>query len=159
MIQRVQSLLLLGVVLIACALFFLPLSEKTSIDTTTGQASLQTLSITSISTTIDTGAPLTVRATYVLIAVNFVVLIIALITIFLFKNRPLQLRLSMIGGLLVTVQLILIFYYSEGMEPTAFKPHYLSGVYLVAVQVLLFMVARRFIRKDEMLVRAADRIR
>ena len=159
MIQRIQSLMLLGVVAIACALFMLPLSEKTATGTTGDAVAVHTLSITHISATNETGESQTVAATYLLMALNLGILVLAAVTISLYKNRPLQLRLSMMGGLLVMVQLILIFYYSEGMGTGTTKPHYLAGVYLVALQVLLFMAARRFIRRDEMLVRAADRIR
>ena len=50
-------------------------------------------------------------------------------TIFQYKNRPAQLRLSMLGGLLATVFLVLIFYFSENMGHGSERPHYLAGVY------------------------------
>jgi len=159
MIQRIQSLFLLGVVLMSASLFFMPLSEKSVVDSTTGTATLHTLTVTGITLVNGSEAPQIVLKTFMILIVNLLLLALAAYTIFIYKKRQLQIKLCMLGGLLAAVQLILIFYYSENMGLTSLKPHYLAGVYLVAAQVLLFMAARRFIRKDDMLVRAADRIR
>jgi hypothetical protein len=159
MIQRIQSLFLLGVVILAVALFFVPVSEKTVTETTTGEISHYVLSITNVSMAKGGELPQIISVNYPVLIVNLLILILAATTLFLFKNRPLQIRLSMLGSLVSTILLILIFYYSENMGDVQLKPHYQAGVYLIAVQVFLFMAARRSIRKDEMLVRAADRIR
>ncbi|MBL0073072.1 MAG: DUF4293 family protein [Bacteroidetes bacterium] len=68
-------------------------------------------------------------------------------------------RMCMLAGVFAAIELILVFYYSEEMEVKTARAHYLAGVYLIAVQVFLLLASRRAIRKDEMLVRAADRIR
>ncbi|HMT30315.1 MAG TPA: DUF4293 domain-containing protein [Bacteroidia bacterium] len=158
MIQRIQSLFLLGVVIISTALFFVPLSEKTYIDSVSGSETKLELYVTkSISVTgtekatIGNNIPLTI--------VNLLILLASLFIIFQFKNRISQMKLSMLTSLFTMVFLILVFYYSEAMGPETSKAHYLPGVYLIAVQVFLLLAARRFIRKDEMLVRSADRIR
>lgn len=70
-----------------------------------------------------------------------------------------QLKLSMLTGLFTIVLMILAFYYSEEMGTADTRAHYLAGIYLIAAQVFLLLAARRAIRKDEMLVRSADRIR
>jgi hypothetical protein len=158
MIQRIQSLLLLGVALASIALFFVPFSEKTVGTSGTETAAHFLLTINGVSVTgSDQGSP--AMWGYVLLLTNLLIMALSAYSIFLYKNRPAQIRLCMFGGLLATVFLVVIFYYSENMGPETERPHYLAGVYLVALQVFLLLGARRFIRKDEMLVRAADRIR
>ncbi len=159
MIQRIQSLFLLGVVLIAVALFFIPISEKSVTEATTGEISVYTLNLAEVSLLKGSEAAQPVSSNYALMIGNLLLLTMAAYTIFLFKNRMAQMRLCMLGSLLAAVQLVLIFYYSEAMGAETTKAHYLPGVYLVAVQVFLLLASRRSIRKDEMLVRAADRIR
>ncbi len=159
MIQRIQTLFLLGVVLMSGALFFIPLSEKSVTDVTSGEVSKYTMLLADVTLQAGSEAPELVETNYPILIVNLLLLVMSLYTIFIFKNRPAQIRLSMLGGLLAAVQLILIFYYSDAMGPVNITAHYLPGVYLVAAQVFLLLAARRFIRKDEMLVRAADRIR
>jgi len=157
MIQRVQTLFLAGVVILSIALYFIPLSEKTVIDPS-GKSSTQTL-LLSVSALSPTEVAPGQISNYALLIFNLVIILIAGYAIFLYKNRSLQIKLCMLGGLLATVQLILIFYYSEAMGSETTEVHYLAGVYLVAIQVFLLMAARRAIRKDDMMVKAADRIR
>ena len=68
-------------------------------------------------------------------------------------------RVSLIGCLLVAAELGLIYFYSEAMGNNDVKAVYEAGVYLVSGQLFLLLAARRAIKKDDMLVKAADRIR
>jgi hypothetical protein len=79
-------------------------------------------------------------------------------TILLFKNRILQMRLCMIGSLLTLIMLVLVFYIADSMPGNGLV-HYQLGTYILVLQLVLFFMARKFIRKDEIMVRAADRIR
>ncbi|MDQ3050964.1 MAG: DUF4293 domain-containing protein [Bacteroidota bacterium] len=159
MIQRIQTLFLLGVVILSIALFFIPLSEKSVTDVTTGETSKYTMLLADVSKADGPAAPVVVATNYPVLIVNLLLMVMSLYTIFIFKNRTAQIRLCMLGGLLAAVQLILIFYYSDAMGPVSITAHYLPGVYLVAAQVFLLLAARRFIRKDDMMVKAANRIR
>jgi dipeptide/tripeptide permease len=78
-----------------------------------------------------------------------------LIVIFLFKNRKLQLRLTVVG---ILVSIVIIFlYYLETKNFT--DGHYaLSAIFSIAIPVLLSMAARG-IRKDQKLVKSLDRLR
>jgi hypothetical protein len=154
MIQRIQSLFLLGVSLISIGLFFIPFSEKTGIDAITGQEYHIELCLSGFFN--GTGA--TDLYSMGLLIINLLILSGSVYTIFLFRNRAAQMRLCMFLGLLATVELILVFYLSDQLEGGS-QVHYLTGTYLVAVQVFLLLGARRSIRKDEILVRSADRIR
>jgi len=157
MIQRIQSLFLLGAALVSGALFFLPLSEV-PFTSSEGVKGVLTLSVMQVTSSIeDPGQVLAPK--YFLLILNLLILAASIYIIFLFKNRPAQIRLTALTGLLSAVLLILTFYYSDSMAEAGGRPHYLSGVYLIAAQTFLFMAARRFIRKDEQLVRSADRIR
>lgn len=81
--------------------------------------------------------------------------LIALITIFLFKDRKKQVRLTIVALILSVANLILYFVYSRNFT----SGHYaLSSVYAFALPVLLF-VAVRGIAKDQKLVKELDRLR
>lgn len=158
MIQRIQTLFLLGVVIISIGLFFIPLSEKTYLNTEVAKEVQMILKVNNLTKT-EGGVIETIQSNMALLLVNLLILTATFIIIFLYKNRNLQMKLCMLSSLLSTGLLLLIFYYSEAMGPAETKVHYQAGVYLVAVQVLLLFLARNSIRKDEMLVRSADRIR
>jgi len=89
--------------------------------------------------------------------------LLAFITIFLYKRRLVQMRLIRFDLLLNIVYLALIFfYYVPDLETiTDTSADYISepGIYLSIVSVVLLILANRFIKKDEKLVRAADRLR
>ncbi|MBL0342589.1 MAG: DUF4293 domain-containing protein [Bacteroidetes bacterium] len=158
MIQRIQTLFLIGVAAISIMLFFFPFSEKVVPDPPSATEIKLVLKVDKIVME-KAGVVETVEANYPLMVLNILILIAALFIIFQYKNRIAQIRLCMFTTLLTTVMLVVIFYFSERMGKADIKAHYLEGVYLVAVQVFLILAARKFIRKDEMMVRAADRIR
>ena len=152
MIQRIQSLFLLGVVIISILLFFLPFSEKIAPD------AVFNLELNHVTKTVGMVKEV-VSSQYLLMILNLFVAVLAFYTIFLFKNRKNQVKLCMLNVLFATLLLIFVFTQSESMLPTDVRPHYLTGLYLVALQIIFLVAAQRFIRKDEKLVRAADRIR
>lgn len=89
--------------------------------------------------------------------------LLAFFTIFIYKNRNAQMRLIRFSVLLNIVFLALIFFYyvpelETMIETTA---DYVSeiGIYLSIVPLIFLILALRFIRKDEKLIRAADRLR
>ena len=161
MIQRIQSLLLLGIAVIAVVLYNIPFSETIVPGLTPDSETNPVICTLKLTGTSLNNAPAEEpdASGYILMLIDVLILVLSVYTIFLYKNRKGQMRLCVLGSLLATVFLILIFYFSENMVADSDRPHYLAGVYLAAIQVFLFSGARRFIRKDEMLVRAADRIR
>jgi hypothetical protein len=90
--------------------------------------------------------------------VNILVLIVAIAAIFNFKKRALQMKLCRLGSLISIALLVLAFYASESLVGEG-KVLFQVGIYLNAVQPVLFFVARRYIHKDDLLVKSADRIR
>lgn len=155
MIQRIQSLLLLAVCLISIALFFVPVSEKAGTELPGITKTLTIISLSQIGPEGNTQ----ISANYPLAILSGLIGIMSLFIIFRYQNRIQQIKLCMLTGLLAVVNLILAFYYSEAIEPLTMHAHYLGGTYLIAGQFVLLLAARRFIAKDEALVRAADRIR
>jgi len=144
MIQRIQSLFLAVSVAISFASFVVPFGEKM-----VSEGKMQTLTLIGDANQ----AP-----SYELILVNILVLIVAIAAIFNFKKRALQMKLCRLGSLLSIALLVLAFYASESLIGEG-KVLFQVGIYLNAVQPVLFFVARRYIHKDDLLVKSADRIR
>ena len=144
MIQRIQSLFLAVSLAISIASFVVPFGEKMDND-----GKMHSLTLMGDANQ----AP-----NYELILVNILVLIVAIAAIFNFKKRALQMKLCRLGSLLSIALLVLAFYASESLVGEG-KVLFQVGIYLNAVQPVLFFVARRYIHKDDLLVKSADRIR
>lgn len=153
MIQRVQSLYLLASAMIAIALFWIPFSEFT-VPASDGSQAKVSLTLLELRGTDQSSSTL-----YQLLVLNLLILSGSLYTIFLYKNRLSQIRITTLTSLLSVLLMILAFYTSDRLCPEGVRPHYLSGIYLLAAQVLCLLLARRAIRKDEKLIRSANRIR
>jgi hypothetical protein len=100
--------------------------------------------------------------TFPLLVLVILSLILTLTAIFLYKNRKTQLLLVNVAFLLHIVLIGLIFLYYVGHFEVAFKvaqPSYQAGIFLPIVSLLLLILASRAIRKDEALVKSADRLR
>lgn len=88
--------------------------------------------------------------------------VLALYSLSQFKNRTKQMFLNMINSLLMGSTLGVIVYqsYQANMD---FNPTvggaFVIGFYAIVAAIILNVVANRFIRKDEMLVKSVDRIR
>jgi len=87
--------------------------------------------------------------------------LLAIIDIFLYNNRPLQIRLGMFAFIANIIGLILgIFLFFNDMQNVVTDNIDDGlGAYLPIVAGILLLLAIRFIRKDEKLVRSADRLR
>ena len=94
--------------------------------------------------------------------------LIALGSIFMYKNRVRQMRVVAVGFLLGVVDLFLIFIWAvdsfvdqatQAMACTEVHVSYGVATWAIIAAVVLMFLAQRFIRKDEEKVRAADRLR
>jgi hypothetical protein len=100
---------------------------------------------------------LTGMSNWMLLSATIAMALIALISIFLFKNRTIQLRVALVG-LLLSVGLIFLYY----KETRAFLPGKgtLDLTALVVMVVpFMFFLAIRGIYKDEHLVKSVNRLR
>lgn len=154
MIQRVQSIWLLLATLTLICLFFLPLMTKAINGTeyllyinghhqTTTTAGEVSKTVTPISGLILNGAAI----------------LLCLATIFQFKNRQMQKRLIIITILLITATAILSAL-NASLFPGGFSGASLHPGFSLFLFAFVFCVlAFRGIRKDEQLLRSADRLR
>lgn len=83
---------------------------------------------------------------------------LAIAAIVLFKNRPVQLVLALLAALANAGGGIFagFLYSQDGNESQATLG---AGIALPLVALAMHMIARRFIRKDEQLVKSMDRLR
>ncbi len=88
--------------------------------------------------------------------------VLALVAIFLFRNRPLQMKLGyagMVAAVLVIVVAIVLFMNASQNMATDIKVEDELGVFAPPVALLFIILANRFIKKDENLVKSMDRLR
>jgi hypothetical protein len=158
MIQRVQTLFLLGVIAIAVVLFFFPLASFLS---DFYYFKLYLLQMKSMAP--GNEEMFSEYFTLPLLALNVATGLVALIAILYFKKRMLQLRLVRFAFLLEIVFIALIFFYyipqiEESLVATSDYTG-VVGIYLPLGSLLLLILANRFIIRDEKLIRSADRLR
>ncbi|MES2849516.1 MAG: DUF4293 domain-containing protein [Bacteroidota bacterium] len=93
-----------------------------------------------------------------LMLVTVAIGLIAFITIGLFKNRTVQLRLCVLG---IVLEALLIFLYYQTIK-SKFVPgqgEYSLTTLLHSLIVLFFVLAARSINKDQKLIKESDRLR
>lgn len=157
MIQRIQSVFL-GLIAILMTLFlFLPIWKK--IDTQAGEHVL----INAFGTSHMKGEIMISEkgAVYIFILAFFSV-IISVISLLNYRNRPRQILLNLINSLLIAISVVasaLLISDAEKILLPAQKGDFQVGLFLPVIALVCNMLANRFIRKDENLVRSADRIR
>ncbi len=106
-----------------------------------------------------------IQIDWILTVLMFLIGIISLVSIFLYKNRIRQMRVVTVNVLLSAVYIALTLLYSVDHAlavahlPGNLEPNYSIGSYIPMVMAVLLIISQRCIRADEMKVRAADRIR
>lgn len=149
MIQRIQSVYLLVVTILLVTCLCLPVGTFVGMDYSISE--FTNLSVTSAAGEAD-------YAPWAMFAILCLSALLSFGAIFLFKNRMLQIRLTVFGVIL------LIGYYATFIafvfilkEERSFSPSW--TVCLPFVSVVLDWLAIRAIGKDEVLVKAYDRLR
>lgn len=87
---------------------------------------------------------------------------VAVREIFLFRNRFGQLKLGTFNLLLIVAAFGLEFFFSskgEALLKPTLEGQFQPAFYLPTLALMLNLLANRFIRRDEQLVRSADRLR
>lgn len=85
------------------------------------------------------------------------VALLALISIFLYKNRKLQFRLTVISLIVSLVNLVLFILETKKFVPEQ-SSYNVTSLLAVVVPIFLFLAVRG-IRRDEKLVKSLDRLR
>jgi hypothetical protein len=135
MIQRIQSIWLL--LASACAFASFKFPFYSGVDS----KNLQLL--------------ITGTSNYGLLIITAIVAVLALFTIFLYKNRTQQLRLCILG--IILEALVIYLYYRE--LSTYISGTFALGSVLQPAVILFFILAARGIYKDTKLVKNSDRLR
>ena len=154
MIQRIQSLFLLLSSALIFLIFMLPLSELL-----VNENLIYIFRYRGIYEIADNSEVLTIPSMPLAILFG-VILIISLISIFLFKNRMLQMRLSIINIMLMLGSYGLAYYYLFiAFNELGADLHFsIVGTFPLISAILTYM-AFRGIKKDEKLIKSLDRIR
>lgn len=99
------------------------------------------------------------KSIYVPITLNFLVIILSLFTIFQYKKRVIQYKLANICMLLNVFIIGFFFLMDYTTEGFTGAISFQIGAFLPIIGAVFAFLAAHFIKKDEQLVRSADRIR
>lgn len=168
MIQRIQTVFLILIVLAMAGVLLLPLWSKT--DPATGERlTLTAFQLTSVrgQATAANGAITASQhepvGTWPIGLLAAAAGAVALYEIFQYRNRLTQLKLGLFNSLLLAGTLGALVYYivyvAEPMINSGAQGEKMSGFYLPFLGLMLNVLANKFIKRDEDLVRSADRLR
>lgn len=152
MIQRKQTLFLTSSFVLSLALYFLPLAEiDNPIKYLYKLCYLKQIEESNILLYIPYGNCI----------LNSLSALLLPVIIFLFKRRNLQMRLCGLAILLNTTLLAAIFFYADSYASklNIERVNYTYWVIIPIINIVLIYIALLLIKKDEKLVRAADRLR
>ena len=156
MIQRKQTLFLLVAVIASLLCFFMPIGVILP-KGMGGVVSLYNLGF------VDDNGTITVSGTclplFILLAVSTA---LSLVTIFLYKNRKLQLSLcatNLLFSVLLYIDYALLFFGMVTVPEVEGNVEVKFAACLPLIAIIMVVLARKGVADDEKLVRAADRIR
>lgn len=166
MIQRIQTLLLLGVAICMGMITAYYIWGEVSAD----ESKVATLTafkmevVDTAGTLQDQSDDTVIRtdATWYIGVLAIAAALVAIISVLQFKNRLTQMKLGALNALLMAATLGLSYYkiyqYENLVNPEG-QGSIQLGFFLPAVAMILNIISNRFIRKDEKLVKSVDRIR
>ncbi len=163
MIQRIQSIFMFIAAATMIVMTFFPIWEKADLETSK-LITMNAYEVTFQQKNTETGQMTMLGVTNVIpISIGaFLAAGIMLFSISQYKKRMTQVKLNALFSLVTAGTIVAIVLYSlkanELMIPEV-RGNYLLGFYLPVVALFNNFLANRFIRKDEVLVRSADRIR
>jgi hypothetical protein len=158
MIQRIQTVYLSLAVIALALLFAFPLAQFFS------ETGAYVFSVTGLKNMVPGGAAAFNPMLFLpIIIVAVGIILLTLYAIFQFKNRSFQVKLTNIG-VLASIALIMgiFFFYIPMIEKKInIVPDYSKafGIYLPLVALVFLVMANRAIKRDDKLVRSADRLR
>ncbi len=157
MIQRIQTVFLALVAILGVVFSFSPILGFTGYETDYIMNAYKTIAVENEATVIAKNMGVGVM--------QGLVFLVALATILLYKNRSLQMKLSKLNILLLALQIAAIVMYSDVVK-TAIGPNandvmvnFKFGSIIPIVSLILTYMAIRFIKKDDKLIKSADRLR
>jgi DMSO reductase anchor subunit len=146
MIQRIQSLYLLLAAAAGVGTWFMNIWKANLSDNTVTYFNAQ--------------------SNFLVFVVFMLIVGLALFSIFLFKNRKLQFRLTVINVLLSILAIVLQYFTVQQTANNLAKSNrvitsatYLPGAFLPILILIFLILAARGIYKDEKLIKSLDRLR
>ncbi|HEV7346694.1 DUF4293 domain-containing protein [Telluribacter sp.] len=158
MLQRIQTLFL-AIVAIGMGVFLaLPVWQKTA------AGGEQTATLDALHLTHQLNATQSeVQSVMYLALLAVLVAGVAIFAIFKYRNRLLQSALCAVNSILMTILLAGTIYQTYYKASKFFEPErpgeYLTGFYALVVAMLANVLANRFIRRDERVVKESNRMR
>jgi hypothetical protein len=158
MIQRIQTIYLSLVFVAMALLFAFPLAQFFS------ENGAYVLSVKGLQNMVPGGPDVFNPLIFIpLILFSAGIGLLALFTIFQYKNRLFQIKLTNIGVFLAIVLIMGIFFLYIPMieKKISIVPDYSKafGIYLPLVALVFMVMANRAIKRDDKLVRSSDRLR
>lgn len=156
MIQRIQSIFLALVIILGVVFSFVPILTLTQGDSTFIMGAYKTINV-------ELG--ISVAKNMGIGVLQGLVIIISALVIFLYKNRGLQMKLGKLNILLIAFQIAAMVMYSDSVKnnintsPDEIVTVINFGAILPLISLILTYLAIHFIRKDDKLIRSADRLR
>ncbi len=158
MIQRIQSVFLLISIGLCALLFFLPMGYVEP----EGQTEKLTFMITGFANEMDGFGLEYIISLPIILGLT---MLLQLVSIFLYKNLSRQAKMVQVTLILLLVFAFLTLLYQDifgtsiGCFPMTDKIQYTWNILLLAIPWILTFMALRRIKKDEALIRSADRMR
>ena len=157
MLQRIQTIFLVLVIILGILFSFSPILEYSFNDLTYVMNAYKSVSIGDTSQIISKN-----MGTGVL---QGLVIIITIIVVLLYTNRPIQIKLCKLNILLIALQIAAIVMYND-VAKTAISANtenielsFKFGAIIPIISLIMCYLAIHFIKKDDELVRSADRLR
>jgi hypothetical protein len=167
MIQRIQTVYLLLVCIISFVLFFTPISLYKN-ETKVAGNTLATPGIIKYNfkglSDLTNDMEIHLDPIYPIPALNIAIIFLCSLAIYVFKRRSLQMALCKLLILMNCVLLVLFVFYVEHKvkeltQMTHWGITYLTGTYLPIASIFFLYLAHGAIKKDDKLVKSADRLR
>ena len=147
MIQRIQTVFLFLAAVFAGVLFFVPIAFFN-----VGNEIVK-LSVFGVENHVNA---------LLLLVLAILMVIVPFVTIFMYKKRELQLKLSSLNVLLnaMLCGLVFLFYVNKVQtDLSAVAVTYAFGTYVPLINIVLSILAMRWIKKDIELIKSVDRLR
>jgi len=160
MIQRVQTIFLFLVIIAMGVTIGMPLWEQ--FQTNSGSGDSWNLTAFALSNLDASGEVIQTSSKWYIGSIAAFAGLLALISIFQYKDRGRQMLLNMINSLVMVGLVVAVFLTTNGINSAINAPQagsYGLGFWAILVAMVCNMLANRFIRKDEALVKSVDRIR
>ncbi|MBL4593964.1 MAG: DUF4293 domain-containing protein [Flavobacteriales bacterium] len=159
MIQRIQTIFLALVVILSIIFSFLPtLVFSGDGESISVMGAYKTIAIFD-------GSEMVLMKNMGIGVMQGLIFLVALVAIFLFKNRSSQMKLCKLNILFIALQIAAIVMYSDvakeaiNTNPEDVIVSFKFGSIIPVISLILTYLAIHFIKKDDNLIRSADRLR